>query len=69
MRNIRLLVQYEGTDYSGRQVQPEGITRRGGIEEKIRKITGEDAKLIAVGSVGKKPRTVTVRGFYVLSIS
>ncbi len=49
MRNIRLLIQYDGTDYSGWQVQPEGTTIQGILQEKIRRITGEDAKLIAAG--------------------
>ncbi len=49
MRNIRLLIQYDGTEYSGWQVQPDDVTIQGLIENRLKKITGEDINLIAAG--------------------
>jgi tRNA pseudouridine38-40 synthase len=49
MRNIRLLIEYDGTDYLGWQVQPKGPTVQGMIEEKLARITGETIHLIGSG--------------------
>lgn len=45
MRNIRLLIEYDGTVYAGWQVQDNGPTVQGTIIEGIGKITGEEATL------------------------
>jgi tRNA pseudouridine38-40 synthase len=49
MRNIRLLVQYDGTAYSGWQVQPGAVTIQGLIEQYLKKITGEETHLLGAG--------------------
>ena len=49
MRNIRLLIEYDGTNYQGWQVQPKGPTIQGMIEEKLTLITGEVIHLIGSG--------------------
>ena len=49
MRNIKLLIEYDGTDYRGWQVQPDGPTVQGMIEEKLARITGETVHLIGSG--------------------
>ncbi|MEK7828248.1 MAG: tRNA pseudouridine(38-40) synthase TruA [Deltaproteobacteria bacterium] len=49
MRNIRLLIEYKGTNYAGWQIQPNLPTIQGIIQEKIKIITGEEVKLIAAG--------------------
>lgn len=49
MRNIRLLIEYDGTNYRGWQVQPKGQTVQGMIEEKLTVITGETIHLIGSG--------------------
>jgi tRNA pseudouridine38-40 synthase len=49
MRNIRLLIEYDGTNYQGWQVQAEGPTVQGMIEEKLARITGETIQLIGSG--------------------
>lgn len=62
MRNIRLTIQYDGTNYNGWQIQrtdnrspnPEAktqkiITIQRTIQNAIKKITGEDVKLIGAG--------------------
>jgi tRNA pseudouridine38-40 synthase len=49
MRNIRLLIQYEGTAYNGWQVQPGAVTIQGLIEQYLRKITGEETHVLGAG--------------------
>jgi tRNA pseudouridine38-40 synthase len=59
MRNIRLNIQYDGTNYNGWQIQPSEIsdckkqksiiTIQGTIQDTIKKITGEDAKVTGSG--------------------
>jgi tRNA pseudouridine38-40 synthase len=62
VRHIKLIIQYDGTDYSGWQIQSKNekckmknvklrkgksiVTIQGILQEKIKKITGEDAKVI-----------------------
>lgn len=45
MRNVRLLVEYEGTAYCGWQAQNNGTTVQGTIIEAIKGLTGEDIVL------------------------
>jgi len=40
MRNIKLLLEYEGTNYLGWQRQPQGMTIQQALEEAIQRITG-----------------------------
>lgn len=49
MRNIRLIIQYDGTNYHGWQFQPNGISIQQVIEEAIFSITQERSRLIASG--------------------
>jgi len=49
MRNIKLVIEYEGTNYLGWQVQPKGSTIQGTIEEKLALLTGEPVHLIGSG--------------------
>ena len=49
MRNIKLILEYEGTNYHGWQVQPEVTTIQGTIQDNIKKILGEDITLTAAG--------------------
>jgi tRNA pseudouridine38-40 synthase len=49
MRNIKLLIEYDGTNYLGWQVQPRGPTIQGTLEEKLRLLTGELIQLIGSG--------------------
>lgn len=46
MRNIRLIIEYDGTNYFGWQKQKKGITIQDTIEKAIKKVTGEDVELI-----------------------
>jgi tRNA pseudouridine38-40 synthase len=48
-RNIRLVLSYNGSRYSGWQNQKTGLTIQGMVEKSIKKITGEDVKLIGCG--------------------
>ncbi|MCL0074847.1 tRNA pseudouridine(38-40) synthase TruA [Thermodesulfovibrionales bacterium] len=49
MRNIKLTIQYDGTDYSGWQIQPNAVTIQALLQETIKKITDEDTKVIGAG--------------------
>lgn len=49
MRNIALVVSYEGTRYFGFQMQPSGNTIQDHLENAIRKLTGEQTNLHASG--------------------
>jgi tRNA pseudouridine38-40 synthase len=49
MRNIRLTIAYDGTDFRGWQRQPEGPTIQGLLESAIEKIAGEPVTLYGSG--------------------
>jgi tRNA pseudouridine38-40 synthase len=49
MRNIRLLIEYDGTNYQGWQVQPKGPTIQGILEEKLGLLTGQPVQLFGSG--------------------
>ena len=46
MKRIRLTVAYDGTGYCGWQVQPNGITIEEMLNRAIRKLTGEEIRVI-----------------------
>jgi len=49
MRNVKLRIEYDGTDYHGWQYQPNARTIQGVMEEKIGKIVNEKVSLTASG--------------------
>lgn len=49
MRNIKLIIEYDGTDYSGWQVQPNGLTVQQVLEEALARMLGERAILHGSG--------------------
>jgi tRNA pseudouridine38-40 synthase len=49
MRTIKLVIEYDGTQYLGWQVQPKGPTIQGLIDEKLALLTGETIHLIGSG--------------------
>jgi len=49
MRNIKLLIEYDGTNYLGWQVQPKGPTIQGILEERLGLLTGEKIRLFGSG--------------------
>ena len=46
MRRIKLTIAYDGTDYCGWQIQPNGITVEEVLNKKLKKLTGEDIHVI-----------------------
>ena len=46
MRRVKLIVAYDGTNYCGWQIQPNGITVEEVLNKKLSKLTGEDIKII-----------------------
>ncbi len=49
MRCYRMTLAYDGTDYSGWQIQPETSTVQGAMESALRRILGEPVRLVASG--------------------
>ena len=50
MRNIKLVIEYDGRDFNGWQKQPNKLNIQGEIEKVISSITGEEEiELIASG--------------------
>lgn len=49
MRNIRLVIEYDGKGFNGWQKQPNKLNIQGEIERAIGEITGEEVNLIASG--------------------
>src|SRR5487761_668271 len=49
MRNLRLLIAYDGTDFFGWQKQPQGATVQGTLETAIEKVVNEKAHLAGSG--------------------
>jgi tRNA pseudouridine38-40 synthase len=49
LRKLRLVVEYDGTDFSGWQRQPRVRTVQGTLEEKIRELVGESVEVRGAG--------------------
>ncbi len=49
MRNIRLTLAYDGGDYVGWQVQPNGLSVQAVVERAIQNLTGESVRIMAAG--------------------
>lgn len=49
MRNIKLVIEYDGKDFNGWQKQPNKLNIQGTIEKAIEEITGEEVELNASG--------------------
>jgi len=47
--HFRLIVEYEGTDYQGWQVQPEGRTVQGTVEGALQRLLGHPVRASAAG--------------------
>ena len=49
LRNIKLVIAYDGTNYHGWQVQPNKRTIQGTIEAQLKKIIAEEVRIIGSG--------------------
>jgi len=49
MRNIRLTLAYDGTNYVGWQVQPNGPSIQRELEQAVQLLTGEEPRLLVAG--------------------
>ncbi len=54
MKNIKLILEYDGTNYMGWQKQPKGETIQGTVENAISKITGEKVEVIGCSRTDSK---------------
>lgn len=65
MRNIKLIIEYDGTSYSGWQSQENAVGIQEVLENAIEKTTGERVKLVASGRTDAKVHaTGQVANFY-----
>lgn len=49
IKRLKCIVSYDGTDFSGFQVQPDQVTIQGTIEEALHRITGETIQISGSG--------------------
>ena len=49
MRTVKLTIEYDGTRYSGWQIQPNGLAIQQVIEEALERLTGEQVRLRSSG--------------------
>ena len=49
MRNIKLTIEYDGTNYHGWQIQPNAITIQAAIQDALEKITKTQTQIIGAG--------------------
>jgi len=49
MRNIKLIIEYDGTAYAGWQVQPNGVAVQEVMEGALAKLTGQPVRLLSSG--------------------
>lgn len=49
MRTIKLTISYNGANYSGWQIQPNGVTVQELIQKAVREITGEENNVVGAG--------------------
>lgn len=49
MRNIRIDIEYDGTEYSGWQYQPDKRTVQGAIEKALKRISERDIRITGAG--------------------
>ncbi len=49
MKNIKFIIEYDGTEYCGWQIQPNGLSVQQVIEEALLKLTGEEIKIHGSG--------------------
>ncbi|MFD2369424.1 tRNA pseudouridine(38-40) synthase TruA [Brevibacillus sp. GCM10020057] len=59
MRRLKCVVAYDGTDFSGFQVQPDQVTVQGEIEAALQRVTGEQ---IQISGSGRTDAGVHARG-------
>lgn len=49
MRTIALTIAYAGTDFVGWQMQPNGVSIQGCVQEAVKRLTGEAVPVVAAG--------------------
>lgn len=49
MANIRIVIEYDGTDFHGWQVQPNKRTVQGEIEDALKRLVGKAVRIIGAG--------------------
>ncbi len=47
MRNIKIVIEYDGKQFNGWQKQPDRLNIQGEIESAIEQVTGEQVELVA----------------------
>ena len=57
MKRIRIFVAYDGTNYCGWQVQPNGVTIEEKLNKSLARLTGEEIRIIGASRMLRCIRT------------
>ena len=57
MKRIRIFVAYDGTNYCGWQVQPNGVTIEEKLNKSLARLTGEEIRIIGASRTDSGVRT------------
>ena len=49
MRNIKIIIEYDGKNFAGWQIQPGKASIQGEMQRALKDVTGEDIEIIASG--------------------
>ena len=49
MRNIKIIIEYDGKNFAGWQIQPGKTSIQGEMQRALKDVTGEDIEIIASG--------------------
>ena len=68
MRNIKLIIEYNGRNFNGWQKQPNKLNIQGELEKVIGEITGEEIDLIASGRTDAGVHALNQKAHFELDI-
>lgn len=66
MKNIKIVLEYDGTNFFGWQIQPDKRSVQGELEKAIKRITGEDIRIIGSGRTDRGVHAISqVANFFI----
>ena len=64
MKRIRIFVAYDGTNYCGWQVQPNGVTIEEKLNKSLARLTGEEIRIIGASRTDSVAICAALLGFF-----